>query len=354
LTASPTSIVVVDNTPPEILSITPDTTNPTNAGTVIFTVEFNEPLDAGIPAILTFADAIENGIGPVSVTPTFTGDADTYVYQVTGAAGDGSFTLRLGNGAAVVDLAQNSFVGDVDYEMFVDNTSPTVALSSVESGLTNANPIPIQVTLSEVSNALDVGDFGLTNGAGIDFTGADDSYSFGVVPGADGAVEVAISAGAFSDIAGNLSSGGDTISFTYDGTSPVFSALSLSTNLAVPEETVTLMFQVSEGLAANPSVTVDGDPVAFVSSSKGGGMPVYVYAYTVPASAYGGMVDILIEGMDLAGNVGSLTDSGALAIDAPEEPEPMPLQPAGLLLILFLAGVHIVRKGTATGGRRRA
>ncbi len=74
---------------------------------------------------------------------------------------------------------------------------------------------------------------------------------------------------------------------------------------------VTLSFDASEALAADPTVTVNGNPATLQSAN---GLS-YVFSYTVLPSDPEGPANVKISGTDLAGNPGSTRYPNTLAVD---------------------------------------
>jgi hypothetical protein len=89
LAGGPSAAVLVDNTNPDVTEITPSTTGPTNADSVVFTVAFSEPVsgfaqaaDVTVGATGTAAAA---GVALAQVSPT------TYTVTLSGLTGDGTW-----------------------------------------------------------------------------------------------------------------------------------------------------------------------------------------------------------------------------------------------------------------------
>lgn len=125
------------------------------------------------------------------------------------------------------------------------------------------------------------------------------------------------------------------------GTAPVFSDLVATPPRAAEAAPVEITFTVSETLVTDPSVTVNGHAVTLGGSTK---TVPYTYTYTVQALDALGMAEVAISGWDLAGNTGTLANSGVLEI-IPKSTLPLIVWPA--VLALLVAGI------AATAWRRK-
>lgn len=136
-----------------------------------------------------------------------------------------------------------------------------------------------------------------------------------------------------------------TVSMTVNGvdedtTPPVFSDISVDPDIAHPESEVTITFTVDEALAADPTVTVNGDLAILTSSSKGG--TAFTYLYYVPEDAPTGPATIEITGVDLVGNPGTYSSTALLTLATS-----LPLQ-------MWPAVIALLAVGAARVCRRRS
>ena len=129
------------------------------------------------------------------------------------------------------------------------------------------------------------------------------------------------------------------------GSPPEVSGLNVSPVQADSGETVTLVFAVSEALDGDPVVTVNNRNAVFAGTDKAGN---YIYQYVVTAVDPAGPAPIAISAMDLAGNVGSLTDTTALTIVQGAQ-IPLSAWPAAMALLIVGAAVLLRagRRGSA-------
>lgn len=105
---------------------------------------------------------------------------------------------------------------------------PTATLASTSGASTNQSSIPITATFSQSVTGLASSSINVINGTVSGFSGSGSSYSFSVLPTAQGTVTVQIPA----DVANNASSTGNqasnTLTFTYDTTAPIISGVNVT------------------------------------------------------------------------------------------------------------------------------
>jgi cyclophilin family peptidyl-prolyl cis-trans isomerase len=102
-----------------------------------------------------------------------------------------------------------------------DTTPPTAALSTTAGSSTKTSPIPFTVTFDEDVTGFSSSGITVTNGTASAFTQQDArSYTFQVTPAGQGAVTASVAAGAATDAAGNASLASDTVSVTFDTSTP--------------------------------------------------------------------------------------------------------------------------------------
>jgi predicted outer membrane repeat protein len=122
--AGPSSTFNVDNTPPNVTSITPATTGPTNANSVAFTVQFSENVTNFGSSDLQINHNGTAHLG-VNINPA-AGPASQYTVTVGVISGDGNFTLQVLNNTSARDAANNLVgTGMTSAAVQIDNTPPT-------------------------------------------------------------------------------------------------------------------------------------------------------------------------------------------------------------------------------------
>ncbi len=102
----------------------------------------------------------------------------------------------------VVDEAGNGNVASGTLSVnFTDEEEPLVFLSTPQNTVDSI--FPVLVEFNEPVTGLEVSDFNISNGAGVNLTGIDTTYTLMVNPGAVGAVSIFLPAAAVVDTAGN-------------------------------------------------------------------------------------------------------------------------------------------------------
>ncbi len=112
-------------------------------------------------------------------------------------------------------------------EVVLDDTAPTVSITSDEDGETSENPIPVVITFSEEVIGFEKADITVTNGS-VELFGDDSApvYYADIVPTEEGTVTVTVNSGVAVDIANNGNTE-DSWSITYaeesTGIDPLYS-----------------------------------------------------------------------------------------------------------------------------------
>ena len=220
------SSVTVDTQAPTV-AIGPPSTTATNAGPVTFTVTYT---DANFGAsTLAAGDITLNKTGTANAIVGVTGSGNTRVVTLSSITGDGTLGLSIAAGTAF-DLAGNSAPGAGPSATFVvDNTAPTLVISTPSVGLTGSATVTYTVTYADTNfsaGTLAPGDITLnkTNTAnatiGVTGTGTTRTVTLSSITG-DGALGISIAAGTASDLAGNTApAAGPSATFTADNTPP--------------------------------------------------------------------------------------------------------------------------------------
>ena len=217
----------IDNIAPTI-SVTRDSASPTNAGSVVFSVDFSEDV-AGVD-IADFVVSTSAGVTATSVVG-LVGGGDTFTVTVNGVSGDGTVGLVLDSGAGITDLAGLALVTPpVPNETYtIDQTTPTVTIERATSEFTNADSVDFTVTFTESVNNVDATDFtldqaGLTSPAMITgVTGSGSTYTVSVASGTgNGILSIDFNNGDVADAASNdVASFSAGEEYTIDKTDPI-------------------------------------------------------------------------------------------------------------------------------------
>ena len=147
----PSSAFTVDNTRPQVISITTLNSSPTNEDTLTFDIEFSEEVSG-----LDVADLQVNHNGTahtgLQCTPS-AGLASSFLATVTGVTGNGNLSLEVLASGTVQDAVGNQLAsGGNSGLVLVDNLPPGV--SNVTSSVANGNfitgqEVPITINFSE-------------------------------------------------------------------------------------------------------------------------------------------------------------------------------------------------------------
>lgn len=133
--------------------------------------------------------------------------------------------------------------------------APTFASSPERA--TSANPMPITVTWPSAVTGFSINDINITNGTPQNFSGSDQTYSFEVVPQAEGPVTMVSQFGAAQDAAGNLSVE-TTYILNYDLTAPTVT-INRATSQAEHTGTLPVNFTVVFSEPINPTTFIASD-----------------------------------------------------------------------------------------------
>lgn len=276
--ASPLFSFTYDSIGPSVTSIFPITSDPTNADTIEYSVNFNGPVvdfdDFGDVTYIPDGTLAYTGLNIVQNTTS------NYTVEFTGVTGDGIFTPFVNAGAAK-DAANNNSGAGIGIGITVDNTAPVVTVDSLTTtdntpeltGTVDEADAPVSVTVNgQLNNATVVGNVWTL----------DDNT---LLPVPDGVFDVLAES---SDIAGNIGADTTTDELTVDATPPV---LTLSGLLF---ESVDCGDGFTDGFTAID--TVDGNLTANVIVSD-----------VVPFDALPGQYVINYEVSDSAGNTSTAT-----------------------------------------------
>ena len=317
----------IDNTPPTVSSIAasnPLNTNPTNATTLIYNVNFSEPV-TGVDA----SDFTVTTSGTSGSVTNVSGSGANYTVTVSSVTGNGTLRLDLNNsGTGITDAVGNAISGGfTSGDVYtIDNTAPTVssitATTPSNANPTNATSVSYTVTFSEAVTGVGATSFTATTtntvaSLGIVVTPVSSSVYTVTVNGISGdgtlRLDLNSSNNGVLDLAGNPISGGFTGGdvYTIDNTAPtltslVYSSSNANFNYAKVGDVVTLTFGAIEAIQA-PTVSIAGHTVT--ASNTGGNN--YSASYTMTSGDTEGRIPFALTVTDLAGNSGNYNDVAA-------------------------------------------
>ncbi len=252
-----------DTTAPRVASIVRQnpTSSPTNADSLTWRVTFSEAV-SNVDA----ADFAVSGT-TATVTAVATVSGLTGAYDVTTSGGNlagvsATVTLAIASSHNIQDAASNALsntapTGTNDNSYVVDNTAPTVTISSVPA--TSTESFLPKFTFSEAVTGFAVGDITLGNATASSFTTATNKTAYWVVvtPTAAGTVTVDVSANAAQDAAGNGNTAATRASSTF--TLPVITlpAITITAGTSPVAEGTSAVFTLSRTLSPTAALAVN-------------------------------------------------------------------------------------------------
>lgn len=150
----------------------------------------------------------------------------------------------------------------------LDQTPPTPTLSYTGGAPLNTSPMVFSIVFNEVVVGFDSSDLSIVNGTVQSFSGSGSSYTFSVLPTAQGNVSVNVAANSSQDLAGNSSLASNTITRNFDSVPPtvlISSIVNSSTNQTSIPVNITFSKPVS-GFIASDLVVVNGSVNSFNGS----------------------------------------------------------------------------------------
>nr|WP_238934480.1 Ig-like domain-containing protein [Maricaulis parjimensis] len=228
---------------------------------VVISTSASDPVSGAFTASFTFSESVTGfDLSDISVgngsASGLAGSSDSYTADITPTA-EGVVTVDVA-ADVVVDDAGNSNTAAAQFSIEIDQTAPTVALSTASSEPVSGR-FELTVTFSENVTGLDLADISVGNGAASNLSGSGDSYTVDITPSSDGAVTVDIAADAVEDDAGNGNAAASQFSIETDGTAP---SVTISTASSDP---VSGAFEVDFTF----SESVTGFDLADISVSNG-------------------------------------------------------------------------------------
>jgi len=310
----PSDAVSVDNTAPSV-SIGAPLGSPLNSTD-----------SAAYPVTVTGAVSINLTSGDVTLRHYGTAGGDVVVYEgmsvnpaivVRGVTGNGSYTISIEGGIATDAAGNSSEATGPSDAVTVDKTAPSVSIGAptgwpLNSAGTATYPVMVSGAdnINLTSDAVTLSHSGTAGGSVVVVDGTSETPTIEVsgVAG-DGSYSISISAGIATDAAGNLSeTTGPSDTVLVDNTAPAFTDLVANPSEASEGDTVSISFDSSEPISADPAVTVNGNPANRTTTAA------FAYKYTLSSTDPLGPASIVIVGTDTVGNTGTLSNTTALTI----------------------------------------
>jgi hypothetical protein len=319
-------VYTLDRTAPTVTSIVRAGASPTNASSVLYTVNFSENV-TGLAA--SNFSVTTTGLGGTPAVTNVAGSGATYTITVSTGTGDGTLRLNLANTTGLTDTAGNAvsnvpFTGGDVYTL--DRTAPTVS-SIVRAGAspTNASSVVYTVNFSENVTGLAASNFSVTitglagTPAVTNIAGSGAAYTITVSTGTgDGTLRLNLAnSTGLTDTAGNPVSGLPFTSgqvYTLDRTAPTVSSIVRAgpspTNASSVVYTVNFSENVTGLATSNFSVTISGlGGTPAVTNVAGSGA-----SYTITVST--GTGDGTLR-LDLANSTGLADTAGNAVSNVP-------------------------------------
>jgi len=198
----------------------------------------------------------------------------------------------------------------------VDTTAPTMAITATEvsdGDTSNDGTLSFTFTSSEATTDFAEADITVSGGALSSFAATSSTvYTATFTPSGAGATTIDVASSKFTDAAGNNNTAATQFNWTYDGTAPTLSSVSMASNnstntQAVADDVVTLTFTASEAIST-PVVTFQSGGAAITDTSvtyANTSGNTWTAAYTVNASDTSGAITFSIAFVDTVGNAGT-------------------------------------------------
>jgi photosystem II stability/assembly factor-like uncharacterized protein len=203
---------IYDATAP-VLTLSSEVGEYSNAGKVTVSVGISELVSGFALEDLILVNATVENLVEVTAGESYTFDL------VPTDEGEVSVTVAA---AKVSDNAGNQNAESNTISYIYDATAPVLTLSSEVGEYSNAEKVTVSVGISELVSGFALEDLTLVNATAenLEEVTAGESYTFDLLPMADGEVSVTVASAKVSDNAGNENAESNTISYIYDATAP--------------------------------------------------------------------------------------------------------------------------------------
>jgi len=305
---------------------TPDTTAPTIAITSTDVSDGDTSNNATVALTFTASEATTDfAVGDITVTngtlSSFVASSSTVYTATFTPTASGTTTIDVAGGT-FTDVASNANTAAPQFNWTFDGTAPTIAITStdVSDGDTSNNAtVALTFTASEATTDFAVGDITVTNGTLSSFVASSSTvYTATFTPTASGTTTIDVAGGTFTDVASNANTAAPQFNWTFDGTAPTLSNVSIASSNSTPtkaniDDVVTLTLTADETIQT-PVVTflsggaaITDTSVVYTNTSGN----VWTAAYTVNASDTFGSVTYSIAFSDASGNAATAVTSGS-------------------------------------------
>lgn len=331
-TAAPAALSrAYDHTPPTA-ALSANPANPVK-NAISVTVTMNEDVLGFDDTDISVTNALVSGFGV---------SGSNYVFMLTPVT-DGVFSAWIPAGK-FTDLVGNSNTqASNTLSRTYDGIRPGVTLACAAGDPVNGS-VTVSVTLSESVTTFDAADITRTNATVTGFAGSGLSYSFNLVPTANGPFSAVVEDGVFADAAGNTNTASNTISRNYDGEAPTVELTSSSANLV--KGPIIAAVQLSESVTTFNDTMISPANAAVSGFSGSGGN----YTFTLTPISNGQFSAVVNGGVfqDSAGN-GNIASNTLLRTYDGTVPTIQTRTPAASAIVSSLPSVAITFTEAVTG-----
>ena len=309
-----------NNTAATQFNWTYDPTAPTMTITAAEISDGGTSNDATLSLTFTSSEATTNFVvGDITVSggalSSFAATSSTVYTATFTPSGAGATTIDVAS-SKFTDAAGNNNTAATQFNWTYDPTAPTMTITAAEisdGGTSNDATLSLTFTSSEATTNFVVGDITVSGGALSSFAATSSTvYTATFTPSGAGATTIDVASSKFTDAAGNNNTAATQFNWTYDGTAPTLSSVSMASNnstntQAVADDVVTLTFTASEAIST-PVVTFQSGGAAIADTSityTNTSGNTWTAAYTVNASDTSGAVTFSIAFTDTVGNSGT-------------------------------------------------
>ncbi len=193
-----------------------------NAATVYFVAQFNKTVTDFIGSDVTLTGTANPTTATISPAAS-PADGKTFLVAVSGMTVDGTIIVSLAANVAS-DAAGNPNKASTSTanQVLRDTVAPTTTLTTLAGDPTNSSPVSVTLAFSKAISGLTLDDLAVTNGTAGNLveTTASKTWTFTVVPSANGLVTIDFAAAKVIDAAGNGNLAATQLSFAYDSARP--------------------------------------------------------------------------------------------------------------------------------------
>ncbi len=242
--AGPSTTFTVDNTPPAV-NISNPSAPITAHGSITYTVTYSDAHFAS--SSLSTGNITLNTSGTATGVVGVSGSGLSYIVTISSIAGDGTLGISIAGNTASDQAGNQALATGPSTTFIVDNTPPSVTISSPSSPITATGTIIYTVTYADANfgtsdltnSSIVLNKTGTANAGIVSVSGSGTSYAviIGSITG-NGTLSISIAANTAIDQAGNLAlAAGPSTPFTVDNTLPVVTitgpSQSITTSAAV-------------------------------------------------------------------------------------------------------------------------